>query len=189
MAEQVVSVFPHLRLRDGFRLVTILTRQSSGGNGWTFALPERASPPSQKMVEAEDRFPPSKPRDSLPSFMEGIEGDGTLRSFIEAAILGRELAELGAWWHGISWRTHTLLAGNDDPGSLSGTWKWNGERPESWNPVVRRDGSIVEAVFWTASALGRERIVRHTDRFEPGSLCPVQVAETTIATGSGGFTF
>jgi hypothetical protein len=186
-AERIVSVFPHVNVRDGFRLATVVTRQSSGGNGWTFALPEEVAPPSPVRVAAEDRFPPSRPSGALPDLMEGLEGDGTLWAFAEAAILGRELAELGAWWHGIDWVMHTLLAGRDDPGTLSDRWTWKGDRPERWDPTVERDGSSVTVTFWTSSALGGERIVRHTDRFEAGSLSPVDITEETIATAAGGF--
>lgn len=39
---------------------------------------------------------------------DAIDGDGSLRSYIQASILRRELEELGAWWHGLEWSTHTL---------------------------------------------------------------------------------
>ena len=38
--------------------------------------------------------------------MQAIDGDGSLRSYFEASILARELAEFGAIWHGISWGEH-----------------------------------------------------------------------------------
>ena len=189
MAEQIVSVFPHVSIRKGFRLVTIVTRDSAGGTGWTFAHHEQVTPPSQAAVEAGGSFAPPHPVGALPDFTDGLEGDGTLRAFAEAAILGRELAELGAWWHGIDWAMHTLLAGRDDPDSLAQDWTWEGDRPERWDPTVEQDGSLVAVTFWTWSALGGERIVRHTDRFETESLSPVDTSEETIATAPGGFIF
>jgi hypothetical protein len=187
VAASIVPAFGHLKLRDGFRLVTFVYRDSTGGNGWTFAFPQGATTPTSFEVQAKDEFPPSRPPGSLPDFMGAIEGDGSPRSYVEASILGREIAGLGAWWHGIEWSTHTLLPAGDDPQALWGEVTWTESRPEDLRPEVAVDGGKVTVSFWTFSALGEAHVTRHTDRFEAGSLSPLEVSEVVVATGAGGF--
>jgi hypothetical protein len=106
---KVVSLFPRLSVRPGLRLVTVAARAGIGGNGWTFAIPKGFEVPFPDDLERAAAFPPEPPRGAFAHVMDAIDGDGSLRSYIQAAILRRELEELGAWWHGLEWSTHTLL--------------------------------------------------------------------------------
>lgn len=46
--------------------------------------------------------------------MEAVCGVGSLRSGGRASALGRELEELGAWWHGLDWSTRALIEPGDE---------------------------------------------------------------------------
>jgi len=109
VAESIVGMFSRLSVREGLRLVTIAARGGIGGNGWTYALPAQSPVPTALQLEVMDSFPPAPPNNALEHVMDAIEDDGSLRSFVQASILRRELEELGAWWHGLEWSTHSLL--------------------------------------------------------------------------------
>lgn len=204
-AAKVVLLFPRLSVRSGLSLVTVAVRAGIGGNGWTFAIPGGFEVPSAGDLERAAAFPPEPPRGALAQVMDAIVGDGSLRSYIQASILRRELEELGAWWHGLEWSTHALLdngAAPESPDACSGgdddwpplpaepEWRWEAPPPDDWRPTVERAGpETVAVVFFTISALGSVRITRHVDVYESGSLRPRSAEQTTIAEGPVGFVF
>ena len=168
-APDIVSLFSRLAVRGGIQLVTLAARAGIGGNGWTYALPHDTQVPTPTHLDAAATFPPIPPKGALPDVMDGTEGDGSLRSYVQASILRRELRELGAWWHGLEWSTHTLLDNGERPfsprpASPSGNayapsdhdeeWRWAAAPPEDWRPFAAREPAEVTVVFWTVSALG-----------------------------------
>ena len=203
-AAKIVSLFPCLSVRPGVRLVTVAARAGIGGNGWTFAIPEGFEVPSPEALERAAVFPPEPPRGAFVHVMDVIDGDGSLRSYIQASILRRELEELGAWWHGLEWSMHRLLDNgvapeapnvcsdsDDDRGPLTAApeWRWEAPAPDDWRPTIERAGpDTVAVMFFTTTALGRFRITRHVDVYESGSLRP-QSTEHTIAEGPEGLVF
>lgn len=204
-AAKVVSLFPRLAVRPGLSLVTVAARAGIGGNGWTFAIPDGFEVPSPEDLERAAVFPPEPPRGAFAHVMDAIDGDGRLRSYIQASILRRELGELGAWWHGLEWSTHTLLDNgatpeapdacsdsDDDWGPLPADpeWRWEAPPPDDWRPTIEHAGpDTVAVMFFTISALGSVRITRHVDVYESGSLRLRSTEPTTIAEGPGGFVF
>ena len=204
-AAKVVSLFPRLSVRPGLSLVTVAARAGIGGNGWTFAIPDGFEVPSAGDLERSGLFPPERPRGAFAHVMDAIDGDASLRSSIQGSILRRELEELGAWWHGLQWSTHTLLdngatpeapdaccdsGGDWGPLPADATWRWEAPPPDEWRPTSERAGTDTVAVkFFTISALGSVRITRHVDVYENGSLWPRRAEQTTIAEGPGGFVF
>jgi hypothetical protein len=191
LAESIVSLFPRIHLRPEFRLVTIIRRDGIGGSGWTFALPADAAPPSANAFESNVLTPPKPPEGALADFMDAIEGDGSLRSYVSASIVRRELDELGAWWHGIQWGTHEIFTDPADgnAGDSSAGWSWTDDEFVDRTPVAVRDGSTITVTFWTSSLLERARVVRHVDLYEEGSLPVLGSDELTVATACGGFIF
>ena len=203
-ASTVASLFSRLSVRDGIQLVTLAARAGAGGNGWTYALPEKTQVPTPAHLELAAAFPPAPPKGALSDVMDAVEGDGSLRSYVQASILSREIGELGAWWHGLGWSTHTLLDNGEGPFSprpalqpldaytapdRDQEWRWGSDPPKDWRPVAARESAAVTVVFWTISALGTERIVRSVDRYADGSLRPFDSAAETVAEGPGGFVF
>lgn len=163
-------------------------------------FPTTREVPTSANLDAAAAFPPTPPKGALPDVMDGIEGDGSLRSYVQASILRRELRELGAWWHGLEWSTHTLLDNGERPfsprpASPSGNayapsdhdeeWRWAAAPPEDWRPFAVRESAELTVVFWTVSALGAVRIVRSVDRYAGGRLRPTDSAEETVAEGPG----
>lgn len=203
-AGEIVALFPRLSVRAGLQLVTFAARCGAGGNGWTFALPESTALPAADDLDRVSRFPPQRPAGALAHAMDAIDGDGGLHSHVEASILRRELGELGAWWHGIEWRTHALLENGMapnapracsmtddtlDPGSDDAQWRWEAAPPQDWRPRVRRRETTTEVTFFTTSAIGQHRICRHVDIYERGSLRASHSELSTLASGPAGFVF
>lgn len=205
-AERVLSLFGRLRLAPAFRLVTYASRGGIGGTGWTFAVPAHAVAPVEDLV-VPDQFQPKPPPGALAHFMEAVIGDGSLRAYVQASIAGRELAELGAWWHGLEWSTHGLVGPGDEPGrpavydgSLYAVepagmfdateWLWSEQPPGDWRPRAERDdGDTVTVTFWTYSELGSSAVYEHRDVYRDGSLVPVSAERRELGSGPGGYVF
>jgi hypothetical protein len=196
----VLAVFEPLRIKEGFILRAYQFRSGGNGNGVVWALPVEAEFPSPaKCPRLEDKFlSPPKPPAALDDYMDAIGGDGTPWSYLCASILARELAELGAMWHGFSWSTHSVLGADlrlEDPMDedrpvvdLESGWRWKGPMPKEWDPRVRVDAKVVEVTFFTYSGLGGETIHRHTDTYAPG-VYRFKADATLIATGSRGYIY
>ncbi len=207
-AELVLSLFGRLRVSPAFRLVTSVSRDGIGGTGWTFAIPAgAAAAPLEDLVVAE-QFQPKAPPGALGHFMEAVVGDGSLRSYVQAWMAGREIAELGAWWHGLEWATHGLVGPSDEPGrpavydgSLHAVepvgmfdateWRWSEKPPDDWRPRAERDGyGAVTVTFWSYSELGSSAVYEHRDVYGTGgSLAPVSVERRELGSGPGGYVF
>jgi hypothetical protein len=134
--------------------------------------------------------PPGAPGD----VMEAIDGDGTPLSYLSASIFAREIREFGARWHGCAWSTHSILGADPFTGYApkmittgAGQWKWIEPAPESWLTTVVA-AYPVEVRFYTHSAHGLERIIRHVDCFK-GDSCVFETDESDIARGPCGFVF
>ena len=207
-AGSIVPLFGRLRLRPGFRLVTYGSRGGIGGTGWTFAIPAEAEAPALEELVIGDRFQPKPPPGALAHFMEGVVGDGSLRSYVQASILGREVTELGAWWHGLEWSTHTLIGPSDgselpvvydsslhavEPTGMfdASQWRWSETPPEDWRPRAERVGDgTVTVTFWSYSELGSSAAYEHQDIYAVnGSLVPAGGHRRQLGSGPGGFVF
>ena len=126
--------------------------------------------------------PPMKvprPEGALSNAMEAIEGDGTPWSYLSASIFARELAELGARWHGQVWSTHTVLDGDPwrhphhwadhyEGPTERDNWQWLRSEPSEWGPVVLCEGDCVTVTFHTFSGLMPGSLYRFTDTYEVG---------------------
>ena len=197
----LVDAFPKLHVREGYVLRAYQFREGFNGNAFVYALPEDVPLPDPNTCERrEDVFlePPIVPG-ALDDYMQAIDGDGSLRSYIEASILARELAEFGAIWHGISWGEHIVL--DADPFILDKKspfrhyhqddlklWKWEKTKPDDWRPKVSRKGGTVTVMFYSFTDLSPMCIVRHVDRFKAGSYS-FKPKETVLGYGPGGKCF
>jgi len=200
---KVLEPFTRLHLRDGMTWRAYLFHQGGNGNGVVWAMPSDADYPEVKdcpIVTTHVRRPP-KPVDSLDDFMEIVQGDGSVESYMEASLLGREILEYGASWHGLSWRTHLLLGANPwssppnygmEPFAWRNTnrkeWMWKTEQPAMWEPVVAVEGTRVQVTFHTYSGYQKERIYRFVDTFQKGSY-RFTSSRTVLAEGRPGFVF
>jgi ribosomal protein L7/L12 len=106
-----------------------------------------------------------------------VSGDGSLNSYWQAAILFRELDEVGAEWHGVSWRAHSLLdKAPDESWTLQGGWLEHAEclrqryssgfRFSYLRPRLKRTANgEVWVDFFTLNPVGTRTIVYHSDHF------------------------
>ena len=203
---QLLAACKHVRLKDGFTLEAYQYYESTGGNGFVFAIPANETlpePPKGLQLDFSERgHQPTLNHLELgmPKWMRTdadafLEGDGSPISYFEASILSRELRELGAMWHGCGWSTHLLLTseaavdkviGGDD--ATDRKWEWGQEKPTDWRPVVRvPDGGCVTAEFYTYSGLGREAIQLHRDTFHDGYA--FETESEVVGSGLGGYVF
>ena len=195
----VEKCLKHLRLKQGIVLRAYLFTFGGNGRGFVFALPVDAPFPHPEYEadffrDAMLLVNTPSPPDSLPSPMHAFEGDGSPASYMEAAILGRELTELGALWHGVSWGVRDLM--DVDPVNFygksvfgPGEWEWESQNPIDWRPHVEMTRTACVVRFYTYGELGCRSIYRHIDTFVEGSYAPIDVQEERIANAPGGFMF
>jgi len=207
----VEKALKHLRLKEGIVLHAYQFRVHMGGNCFVYALPAGAEfPPPERCPKVDvaldilvTSFEVPRPPGSLAHFMEAFEGDRSPESFFEASIVLRELNELGAFWHGISWGRHKII--DADPFTLQEEdevipsksllpkkdedWEWPSGKPSEWRPCVEvfDDGRAVVR-FYTYSALGSKTVYLHTDTYSSRDYVPERSKET-IGRGPTGYVF
>jgi hypothetical protein len=162
---KMLTVFPELRVRQGYVLRAYVFKEDANANGFVCALPADADfPEPDDCPRLESHFlTPPKPLDALDDIMEVIEGDDSPESYLHASILRRELREFGGGWHGIQWGMNTVLDASpwesvptvgdepatDRPTSKPHDWKWRSPQPETWSPEVRMDQNQVVVTFYS----------------------------------------
>ena len=172
--EKFLGVFKTLRLKEGFGLRAYEFRQGENGNGVIWAVPVHA--PMLEPVECPKLegglFEPPKPPGAVP-LMSAIEGDGSPWSYLSASILGREAAEFGADWHGVSWAAERILG--KPPWEIAGLhhtplegWNWQGAPPDPWSPTYKEKDDTKEITLHVYACFDRLRIYRATDTYQSG---------------------
>jgi hypothetical protein len=194
---RLLDVFPALHLRNGYVLRAYSFREGGNGNALVYAAPLASPFPEPGECPRDDRYflGPPMPPDALSNAMDAIEGDGSPLSYLSASLFARELDEFGAMWHGCSWSTHVILGKNPFAGRPASTefeqerelWEWLEPEPDDWRPTVVL-GDTVTVRFFSFSALGQQRLIRHLDRFRPNSY-RFDCDENEIAKGPAGFVF
>ena len=209
---ELLTVFDSLRLKKGITLRAYQYRESSGGNAVVYAMPENTpfSEPAECEPDANRFLDPPVPPGALDDIMEAVEGDGSPWSYFSASLLARELMEFGAFWHGCSWSTHTIVdkempvkqtesllrrKSGQDPDSPDvgidvgqDEWEWLSPKPEDWDPIVRMSDELVTVTFYTISKLGVAAIYKHVDSYQTGSYS-LESETALIAQGPGGYKF
>lgn len=204
---RVLAVFTSLHLGPGFALRGYRLHEGFDGNAIVYAVPADQTLPEPGLcpVNPNHFLQPPVPPGALPDVMQAIDGDGTPWSYFSASIFARELAELGAMWHGCNWSTHSILGGNPLSDAavrrslrrsnlVPATWKdleawtWIQKPPDEWLPIVRISEPDVSVTFHTYSGLGQEIVYRHVDIYRRGSYCFTTTA-TPLAKGPGGYCF
>jgi hypothetical protein len=164
-----LTKLPSLWMCPGIRLITYLKQDSTGGLGTTVALPGLLSTTEHleaaiETVDSTDQMP--NPMGSLPNLMAGIEGDGSLASFLAASIFLRELKEFGRFGRYARWAHHRFVAAA--PPQIS--WQWRTKMPEDFLPkVVLRQDAEVLVEFYSCRVQKPIALFRHVDRYPPNS--------------------
>lgn len=167
---RVVGVFASLHVRAGYVLRAYQYHWRGNGNGWVWALPAGADfpEPADYGRKSGRSMEVPRPPHALDDPMQVIDGDGAPGSFIEASLLARQLAELGALGLGCDWSKHEILD-RDPTAQRVDAWQWQGRRPVEWQPRVVPSAPGIRVVFHTYSALGRKVVYRHVDTYAAGS--------------------
>ena len=199
----IISAFPHLTFHPDKKIGGYYFREGIGGNAILSVVDkdeEITIPENMSNYSIFLNLPPGD-RD----YLVYVDGDKSPQSYLEASVLYREIPDIGAFWHGISWGTHTILDDNlvspsqdimgeygkeiPDMTELSGPeWNWSFERPISFNPSVTILDTKAIVEFYSYSGLHQEKIIRHTDTYTNDSYNP-DVEDLSIATGPLGFVF
>ncbi len=166
---EALAKLPGLWMRPGIRMVTYLRQDAKGGVGTTVALPGLLST-TEYLEEAiakltqPDQVP--SPMGALPNLMNGIEGDGSLASFLAASIFTREVREFGRFGHYSRWVHHRFV--NAPPQQIP--WQWRTKMPEDLSPkVVLRQDTEVVVEFYSCRVQKPIALFRHLDRYPPNS--------------------
>ncbi len=167
-----INKLPGLALKSGVRLVTYLQRQSGGGMGVTWALPELLSTTAEleaALENAGDSTIPPHPKGALGHVMDGLEGDRSAGSFIAASLLLRELKEFGRSGQNCRWSHHRLIAAVPPEQN----WQWRTKTPADLSPKLqmREDGTaLVE--FFSHRTIKPISLFRHLDQYGAKSYRP-----------------
>ncbi|QDV16061.1 hypothetical protein Pan153_06820 [Gimesia panareensis] len=181
---KIVVLFKPLRINRKYQLKAYQFKEDMNGNGVVWAMPVGSTFPNPNALlqDGGTLFKSPKPGMALDNVMEAIEGDRSLKSYLLASMLKRELDEFGAIWHGARWSMHTVLDADpwqgsgptdmDDPLEFpsrpAAHWKWKTPRPTDWRPTVTMKGDVATVKFYTFSPLGKEAIYEHIDVYRPG---------------------
>jgi hypothetical protein len=210
---KLLTVFPVLKVREGYVLRAYVFKEDANSNGFVWALPADAEfPAPDDCPRLESHFlKPPKPFDALDDMMEVIAGDDSPESYLHASLLRRELKEFAGGWHGIQWGMNTVL---DDspwnqpprseeesmamyPESKPEEWKWIAPRPENWKPEVRLEKDKAIVTFYSYTPLSvelddgemeKERIIRHVETYRRGKYRPL-IVEKKLAEGPNAVAF
>jgi hypothetical protein len=168
-----VSKLPGLLLKPKVRLVTFLQRQSQGGMGVTWALPELMSTTEKLEAALEsvgDRAIPPRPDSALSHIMDAIEGDRSAGSFIAASILLREFKEFGRSGQNCRWAHHRLITAPP----LDQSWNWRTKQPlPNLAPKMQlQDNQSVIVEFFSYRTVPPIAIFRHLDQYPAKSYRP-----------------
>ncbi|WOD38140.1 hypothetical protein [Nodosilinea sp. E11] len=165
---EALAKLPGLWIRPGIRLVTYLRQDSNGGLGNTVALPGLLSTTEylEDAISKVTADQPPAPMGALPSLMAGIEGDGSLASFLAASIFTREVREFGRFNRYARWTHHRFVAA--PPPQIP--WQWRTKIPEDFSPkvVLRQDAEVI-VEFYSCRVQKPIALFRHLDRYPPNT--------------------
>jgi hypothetical protein len=190
IATSIVNVFPRLALAGGARLMTQRRMIDGRCHARTLPLVSRAASAGDRVVGGvawsrlqEDVHAPD--RTLVPTLVETmavVSGDGSLESYIEAAVLYRELAALGSRGGASPWRSCRIVDTNPfiAAGRLRARRDGQGTRSDLWIPGAIRDAAeTIYVQLWTATTEGPLRVLGHGFRFRTGSR-QIEVADIHV---------
>lgn len=168
-----VSKLPGLLLKPKVRLVTYLQRQTQGGMGVTWALPELMSTTAELesvLESAGSGTTPPHPKGALGSVMDGFEGDRTPGSYLAASILLREFKEFGRSGQNCRWSHHRLIT----VPPTDHAWRWRTAKPPTdLSPKLQiLEDQTVLVEFFSYRVASPISIFRHIDQYTAKSYRP-----------------
>ena len=111
--------------------------------------------------------------------MSLIEGDLSPLSYLQAAILYREIDEFGRFWHSTSWGVEEVLdlnlaqenglVHNEEYETDQENWSFKGKKPVKWNPTYKEKDGIVKITYYSINPVGQETLVHNCHTFDKGA--------------------
>ncbi|WP_146683381.1 hypothetical protein [Limihaloglobus sulfuriphilus] len=174
---KVLEAFPSLSIKSGFVLRAYQFVEGGNGNGVVWAMPEDCSfPEPNECDKLKDTFLECPRPEGAIDVMDVISGDGSELSYISASIFCREISELGAYWHGSSWSSHTIIDEDTKTEEFDfekiKDWEWLEEKPVNFGPSVKKSEDKTFVVFYTHSGLMPGGLYKHIDIYDNNSYRP-----------------
>lgn len=107
----IISGYSNIRLKRGYKLIGYAYNDGTTGAGVVWALPNevKATSPSEcNLINTSQGLVP-QPREGIEDFMEVIEGDMSPLSYLQAAILYKEIDDFASFWKEDSWKKKSIL--------------------------------------------------------------------------------
>ena len=204
--DSIIKACQNLSIRDGWHLEAYQFYEGGNANAKVYALPDGSHllPPEEAFAEETGEERDGKPRGFWPwppapdyadgNVMEYFTGDDTPRSYLEASLLSRELKELGAAWHGVSWGVTRIINSTEivhlGTGEIieADLMDWTETIPTSMEPVICCSETSCSVTMYTYTGLYGERISRIADIYKRGTYS-ASTESNDIATGTGGYLF
>lgn len=130
--------------------------------------------------------------------MDIIEGDFSPISYLQAAMLYRDMDEFGRYWHSTQWGVeevidHSLalekgLATDEDHDTEEEHWTFTGKRPVNWNPTYTEREGIVKITYYSINPVDIETLIHNSHTFEKDGYVE-KLRTKRIASGMGGIIF
>ncbi len=130
--------------------------------------------------------------------MSLIQGDGGPFSYLQAAMLYRDIDEFGRFWHSTQWGVEEVLDQhlalkkgiipyeNEKPEEHQ--WTFKGKIPVNWNPSYTEKNGIVKITYYSLNPVHIETLIHNVHTFDKASY--VQTLRTRkVGTGQMGIIF
>lgn len=108
--------------------------------------------------------------------MSLIEGDLSPLSYLQAAMVYREIEEFGRFWHSSQWGVEEVLdqnlaqeqglVNNEEYETELENWSFKGRKPVKWNPTYKEKDGIVKITYYSINPVGQEKLVHNIHTFE-----------------------
>jgi len=183
----ILSLFPCLRLKDGYALRAYAYFETEGmngdGKGIVWAMPEHVSLP-----EVPKTLYSKPPPGALNNIMEAIEGDGSLWSFMCASVFFCGMSDFCLGGVMCTLKTGEIIANDfrqepEETRSLD-DFNWLETRPANFEPEVKRENNIITVTLYTYEDYVPGKMTRFVDVYGHKSYC-FKREETVIAEDGG----
>lgn len=184
-----LAVFPSLQLKPDFVLRAYQFRERNDGNGKVWAMPKTSHFPNPDEYLADDLIDdPPHPDCAIDDIMEAITGDGTPLSYLCASLFAREIADFGAFGHGVYWSEYQIIGEIPLTKSGSENWQWLEPQTKSLSPLVLVDNNIVTVKFFSLTSISQPKITLHVDTYIVGNYQFI-TQEKLMAKGTNGYVY
>ncbi|MBB3207841.1 hypothetical protein FHS27_003668 [Rhodopirellula rubra] len=180
--QDFMSLFPRLELLPNWKTIAQVYAGPREGFHRIWMLP-----PSAPSWETQNPLWEGERPVGARGIEEALRGDHSPQSYTDASVLIRVFGMVGSGWNEQEWNSHQIVSQPTDE-----NWSWiQGE--------VRSDADLQPSVeietsgnaivtFFSVTRLNEVRLIRHRDRYRPGSYHP-ESEVLLCATGGQGYVY